>query len=107
MASIVALFIFGLVGITMLMGMLKVVVRLPIESVLAISLLPLLLWLIIEGIFIRLLLRRTKEQTELAVPKQQVTNELDATRVRALPEPIPSVTEHTTRAFDPVFNDRK
>ena len=32
--------------------------------------------------------------------------ELDAAQARGLPEPVPSVTEHTTRAFEPVYNER-
>jgi len=65
--------------------------------------------LILEAVFIRLLLRNraTSETNNKTVAKQQETNELDAARPRVLPEPIPSVTEHTTRAFEPVYHDRK
>jgi hypothetical protein len=36
----------------------------------------------------------------------QTTKELDAAQVRVLPEPMPSVTEHTTRTFEPSFIER-
>ena len=71
---------------------------------------PFLLMLLLEFVFIRLLWRRTqaaKETSDRALPKGQATNELDAAHVRALPEPMPSVTEHTTRAFDPIYTERK
>jgi hypothetical protein len=38
---------------------------------------------------------------------EQVTKELDAAQPRALPEPVPSVTEHTTRTFEPLYSERK
>ena len=38
--------------------------------------------------------------------KGPATRELDAAPQQVLPEPMPSVTEHTTRAFDPVYNKR-
>ena len=38
--------------------------------------------------------------------KGQATRELDAAQARVLPEPVPSVTEHTTRAFEPIYNER-
>lgn len=102
----VGTFIFGLAAITMLMGVMKVVLGLRVEPVLALSLIPFLLLLIIEGVLIRLLFRRSKP-AEISGTKEQVTNELDAAQARVLPEPKASVTEHTTRAFDPVHTERK
>ena len=105
----VATFIFGTAVITMLMGVMRVILGLPVEAVLGFGTIPFLLMLILEAVFIRLLLRNraTSETNIKTVAKQQETNELDAARPRALPEPIPSVTEHTTRAFEPVYHDRK
>ena len=107
--SMVASFVFGLAAITMLMGVMKVVLRLPVEWVLAFSLIPFLLLLIMEGVFIRLLLRRNKpsEISGTTISREQATNELDAAEARVLPEARPSVTEHTTRAFDPLYTNRK
>ena len=107
--SMVASFVFGLAAITILMGVMKVILGLPVETVLAFSLIPFLLLLIMEGVFIRLLLRGNKraEITGTTLAKDQATNELDAAQVQALPEARPSVTEHTTRAFDPIYTERK
>lgn len=109
-ASMVATFIFGLVAITILLGVMKNVLGLPVERVLAFGLLPFVLMLILEGVFIRLLLRRRRDGEETRPPtlaEGQATNELDAAQARVLPEARPSVTEHTTRAFDPAYRDRK
>jgi len=38
--------------------------------------------------------------------KGQATKGLDAAQARALPEPVSSVTEHTTRAFEPIPSER-
>jgi hypothetical protein len=108
-SAISGLFIFGLVAIIMLMGVMKEVLELPVGRVLAFSLLPFLLLLLIEGIFIRLLLRSRRRPGKAgvtALSRQHATNELDAAHARSLPEHIPSVTEHTTRAFDPIHIDR-
>lgn len=107
--AMAALFILGLVAITLLMGMMKSVLGLPVERVLGFTLLPFLILILLEGVFLRLLLRRNRgveETGETAPGKQQATNELDAAKARALPEPGLSVTEHTTRAFAPVYNER-
>ena len=108
--AIMAVFVFGTLAISVLMGMLKRVLDLPIEGVVAFSLVPFLLLIVIEAVFIRLLLRRTRgtdTASETAQLKGQATRELDAAQPRVLPEATPSVTEHTTRAFDPIYRDRK
>jgi hypothetical protein len=105
--AMMAVFIFGVGAITLLMGMMKSVLGLTVESVLVFALLPFLVMLLLEGVFIRLLLRRNRvvEETRyMAQSKEQVTNEL--AQARALPEPLPSVTEHTTRAFAPIPSER-
>ena len=93
----------------MMMGMTKQVMGLSVESVLVISLLPFLLLLFLEGVFIRLLFRgrRGTDATTGSLSRGQSTKELDAAHVRPLPEPLGSVTEHTTRAFHPVRTDRQ
>jgi len=104
----VATFIFGTAVITMLMGVMRVILGLNVEAVLVFGTVPFLLMLILEAVFIRLLLRNpaTSDTKNKTLAKRQETNELDAARPRVLPEPIPSVTEHTTRAFEPVYRDR-
>ena len=105
--SMVATFIFGLAAITVLMGMMKAVLGLPVERILAFMLVPFVLMLILEGVFIRLLFRRNpgaEVSRDTVLSKQQATSELDKAQQQVLPEGVPSVTEHTTRAFEPVYN---
>jgi hypothetical protein len=108
-SAMAGVFILGLVAITMLIGMMKAVLGLNVGQVLAFALLSFLIMLTIEGVFISLLLRRkrgTEEAGGAMRSKVQATRELDAAQARALPEPVPSVTEHTTRAFEQIYNDR-
>ena len=104
-----AVFIFGLVAITMLMGMMKAILHLEGGVILGSALLCFLIMLSLEGVFVRLLFsrkRRTEEAGDNVQLKGPATKELDATQSRALPEPVPSVTEHTTRAFEPIHSER-
>ena len=108
--GMLATFVFGMIAITVLMGVMKAVLGLQVETILVAALLPFLIMIVLEAVFIRLLWRRTHgthEPDATALAKGQATNELDAAHARALPEARPSVTEHTTRAFDPIYTDRK
>jgi hypothetical protein len=65
---------------------------------------------VIEGVLIWLLLRggrRAREAGDAEPQRRQATRELAEAQARVLPEPVPSVTEHTTRTFDPVYSERK
>ena len=107
--AMTGLFIFGLLAITVLIGVIKTTLDLPVERVLAIALLPFLLLLLIEGILIRLLLRRKRgaeEAVDIPHLRGPATKELETAQARALPQPVPSVTEHTTRAFAPIYDER-
>ncbi len=107
-SAMVVVFVLGLVAITILMGVMKSVLDLNGGQILAFTMLCFLIMLMIEGVCIRLLLRRKRGAGEAdTVPlKGQATKELDAAQARALPEPVPSVTEHTTRAFEPIHSER-
>ena len=108
-AAMVFVFVFGLAAITVLMGVMKAVLNLNPGQILAFTLLSFLIMLLIEGVCIRLLWRRkrgTEEAGDTVLLKGQATKELDAAQARVLPEPVPSVTEHTTRAFEPVYKER-
>ncbi|HSS22473.1 MAG TPA: hypothetical protein VLL54_20550 [Pyrinomonadaceae bacterium] len=106
--AMVFAFVFGLAAITMLMGMLKVVVRLESGLVIAFALLSFFILITLEAVFIRLLFRRksTIEEVDAVRLPGQTTRELNARHAGMLPEPLPSVTEHTTRAFDSSYVDR-
>jgi hypothetical protein len=105
----VGLFILGLVAITMLMGVMKQVLDLPGDRVIAFAFFPFLMMVVLEAVLLRLLFRRKREtrvDVDKSLSKGQATKELDAANARALPEGVPSVTEHTTRAFAPIQKER-
>src|SRR5947199_6394396 len=107
--AIVAIFVLGTISITALMTMMK---KLAFNEgmINGVVMMMFLMMLILEGTFIWLLISRRrghKEASETERVREQTTKELDRAQVRALPEPIPSVTEHTTRTLEPILNDRK
>jgi hypothetical protein len=109
-SAMVALFILGLLAITVLMGVMKAVLDLNVGQIFTFTLLSFLIMLLIEGVLVWRLMRRkrdTEEASDTALSKGQVTKELDAAQARMLPEPVPSVTEHTTRLFEPTHSERK
>jgi type III secretory pathway component EscV len=79
--------------------------------ILGITLLSFLLMFVIEGTLIWLLLRRKKSETEEADEtkrlNEQTTKELDTPQPLSLPDPVSSVTEQTTRSFEPIYSERK
>jgi uncharacterized protein (DUF983 family) len=108
-SAMAGVFILGLVAITMLTGVMKAILNLNVGQILPFTLLSFLIMLMIEGVCMRLLFRRRRSPEkagDTVVLKGQATRELDASQARALPEPVPSVTEHTTRAFERVYNQR-
>jgi hypothetical protein len=108
-SAISGVFILGLVAIIMLMFIMKEALDLPVDQVIAFSLVPFLVLLFIEAVFIRLLLRSKRgpqKAGDTLHSREHATNELDAAQARSLPEHTPSVTEHTTRAFDPIHTGR-
>jgi hypothetical protein len=110
-SAMVGLFILGLVAIGVLIGVLKAVAGFDIPILLAVTMFSFVLMLVVEGVLIGLLLkgrRGGKEAGDAERLKEQTTKELGEGRARMLPpEHVPSVTEHTTRAFDPIYSERK
>jgi len=109
-SAMVALFILGLAGIIGLMAVMKAVLDLSSGQILAVTLLSFLIMLLLEGVIIRLLLGRKRggeDAGDAVLSKGSATKELDAAQARVLPEPVPSVTEHTTRAFEPIYSERR
>lgn len=107
--AMVFTFVFGLGAITVLMGVMKAVLHFELGPIVAFTLLSFLIMLALEGVMIRLLFRRThrsEESADAPRPQGQATRELDATHARALSAPMASVTENTTRAFDPSYPQR-
>ena len=107
--AMMAVFIFGLVAITMLVGVMKTVLAFNEGAMLAFTLVSFLILISLEAVFLRLLFRRRHGSEEAGsgqLSKGQTTNDLNAAHARALPEPVPSVTEHTTRTFDQIPIER-
>jgi hypothetical protein len=110
MLAMMGVFVFGLLAITLLMGMMKAVLGFNEGLIIAFTVLSFLIMLLIEGVLIGRLWRRkrgTEEAGETVLSKGQATKELDAAQARRLPEAMPSVTEHTTRTFEPIYSERK
>jgi|SRR5215216_5595192 len=107
--GMIAVLVFGLVAITLFMMAMKMV-GLNVGQILAFMILSFLIMLLVEGVLIWQLLRhqRGAEATgDIALSKEQATKELEAAQARVLPEARPSVTEHTTRSFEPIYRERK
>ena len=66
-AAMGAVFVFGLVAITFLMGMMKAVLNLNVGLIIAFTLLSFLIMLLVEGVFIRLLFGRKRTTGEQAI----------------------------------------
>ena len=104
--AIVSVFVVGIGSVIGLMAVMKNY-GLNDGAVLAFSTLIFLLMLAVESVFIWLLFSRRKEGRQTGQVKKQAIRELESTQQRALPEHLVSVTEHTTRAFEPIPGHRK
>lgn len=104
--GMIAALVFGLAGIVFLMMAMKMV-GLNVGQILAFTILSFLIILVVEGVFIRQLLGRKRGADEAEIlSNEQARKELSEAQARMLSEPMPSVTEHTTRAFEPIYHDR-
>jgi len=96
-----AVFVFGLGAIIFLMMAMRMVFGPEnMGLIIAFTLLSFLIMLAVEGVFVWMLLGRKKSIKEAA-------KELSEAKARSLPEPVLSVTEHTTRTLEPVDRDRQ
>jgi hypothetical protein len=107
--GMVAVLVFGFAALVFLMMAMKMV-GLDVGQILAFTILSFLIILMVEGVFIWKFLRSKRgpeETSDTALSKEQAPKEFDSAQSRVLPEPLPSVTEHTTRAFEPIYSERK
>jgi|SRR5215813_1566478 len=106
----VATFVMGTFAITLLMGMMKAVLHFDYPQIMAITLLCFLTMFVLEGVFIYLLFRGRRDDAASREgslsPLRADTKELGP-ESRLPTEPVASVTEHTTRAFTPLYVERK
>jgi len=108
-AAMAGIFVLGLPGIAFIVFMLNAALRLDPQQTMAFAWTTLILLVVLEAVFLILLLRRRQrkdESREMNQFKASQTNELEMQHPRALAEPISSVTEHTTRAFDAIPRER-
>lgn len=108
LAGILGLPIAGIGVLIGLMSVMKKEIGFGNEIILPFVLLGFLLLMSAEGVFIWLLINRTrlsKETKDNMQLKAVVTKELSERQVRELAEPGPSVTENTTRSLDPVRSE--
>ena len=109
-SMMVATFVMGTLAITALMGVMKAVLHFEFGPIMGLTSLCFLVMFILEGVFISLLFRRRRdaaaEEPAHLLQHRATTKELD-TESRLPLAPVDSVTEHTTRAFAPVYGERK
>ena len=108
--AIVGLTISGLGAIIGLMAVMKAVLNLDTILIVAFSVLSFLIVIAAEGMLVGLALRSLRDAKEAADRirlRERDAIEPAVTQPRALPEPASSITEHTTRTFDPVNVPRR
>jgi hypothetical protein len=108
--AIVAVFAIGLGTTIGLMAVMKEVVGFPLGWIATFSATSLSLTLFVEVVLIYILMRNRLGSNQASLgagASARDTTSLDEAEPRRLPEPVPSVTEQTTRTFDHVISERK
>jgi uncharacterized paraquat-inducible protein A len=108
--ALVAVTIVGIGSVIGLMAVMKEVVNFNVGMILAFSLLVFLAFMSVDSVIIWLLLRPHRDAGEALFGSRQkklTTNELAETNARSLPEPLLSVTEHTTHTLEPAGRNRR
>lgn len=104
-SAIVTATIAGLGAVIVLMAVMKVMLQANDGLINGFAAITVLIVLIVDVFFAWLLLSGKREQKKLSDLTQlraELTRELGAARTHSLPEPVQSVTEHTTRTLEPV-----
>lgn len=109
--AIVGVFVGGLGVLIGLLAVMKTQLGFDLSLLIFFSLLTFALITAIEAVFVWILVSRNRAANRVPAveQKQKRTKELEAAPERMLgePGPIPSVTEQTTRSFEPVYEKRK
>jgi hypothetical protein len=107
--AIVTVFIVGLGAIMGLLALMKAELHFEIGIILFIFLLSFALMTAIEGVLVWLLISRSRVRKAVGEidKKQKDTSDLGGAPLRQLGEPVPSITENTTRTFEPLYEKRK
>jgi len=104
-SAIVVATIAGLGAVITLMAVMKVMLAANDGLINGFAALAFLFILLVDVFFAWLLLSAKREQRELSdltKLRAEPTPELGAAQTHSLPEPVQSVTEHTTRTLEPV-----
>lgn len=110
--AMVSVFIVGTGCLIGLMAVMKEVLGFPNGLIMIVVFLSFLLMFVIEGVFIWQLISRRKNNKEAddtePLLKEQAAKELYTAPARVLTDqPIPSVTDHTTRTLEPVLREQE
>lgn len=107
-SAMAGIFVLGLPGIAFIVFMLNAALRLDPQQTMAFAWVTLLLLIALEVVFLLLLTRKRRKDD--AARKRELqgphTKELEEKFGGGLAEPVSSVTEHTTRAFDAIPRER-
>ncbi|HWC78017.1 MAG TPA: hypothetical protein VG778_11175 [Blastocatellia bacterium] len=103
--AIVAVTVGGLGVVVGLMAVMGKVLNLKPDLIVAFSLLSFLILLGADSVFIWLLLR-SRSAPKVLLPKSSAPQNLDESSPASFPEPVLSVTEHTTRTLEPSKDGR-
>jgi len=108
-SAMIGLFVLGIGVVIGLMAVMKRGVGFDPPIILAITMLCFSLLFLIESILIVFLFRASfrRKRKDVEQLKKPTTKELEAGTPLGLPANMASVTEHTTRAFDPVYIEKK
>jgi len=108
-SAMIGLFVLGIGVMIGLMAVMKRGVGFDPPIILAITMLCFSLLFLIESILIFFLFRASfrRKRKDVEQLKKPTTKELDSGTPFGLPANMASVTEHTTRAFDPVYIEKK
>ena len=105
-AGMVFVTIFGLIAVTMLMGVMSQMLRASDGLINGFAAVAFLAILLVDALFAFLLLRSKKsagESADVVQLKESIRAELQATPTSGLAQPAGSVTDHTTRTLEPVL----
>lgn len=108
--AIVSVFIVGLGTAIGLMAVMKDLLNFSTGLIVLFTSITFATMVAVEAVLIWLLLSRRrgeKEAGDAVRLQEQAAKELNEAQARALAPPAQSVTEHTTRTFEPIYSERK
>ncbi|HYW72268.1 MAG TPA: hypothetical protein VE961_14625 [Pyrinomonadaceae bacterium] len=109
MTVMAGLFVAGLVAISVLLGVMKAILKFEFGPLVGFAFLSFLVMIALEGILVSRLFRRKRTPDESAGTPSlgpNTTREL-AEQSSLRSEPISSVTDETTRILEPIYKEQK